>query len=313
MKISLEQAAKRLNSGHVIGVPTETVYGLAASIKFPEAIADIFRLKGRPANNPLIVHLACFEEIIVYAKQLPAHFQILAKAFWPGPLTLVLPVREHQIPSAATAGLSTAAFRIPDHNLTRTLLKATGPLVMPSANLSGKPSSTSATHVENDFGHDFSVLDGGECVKGVESTILYWDGLAWIVIRLGAIAPEDFLPFLGYTPKISEPTKSDQAIPLCPGQLYRHYSPKAKLLLCNKISNDLQGAIVGFSNRSYPKNCRLFILGNSQDPHCAAHELYAILRKLDSENIEQAFVDMDFPNYGLWLTLKERLQKAANP
>lgn len=314
MKVSLDQAVSLLNSGLVVAIPTETVYGLAASINFPEALEEIFRLKGRPSNNPLIVHLGTADDITLYARELPDDFAKLTTVFWPGPLTLVISVIEDTIPSIARAGLPTAAFRIPGLELTRDVLKRTGPLVMPSANLSGKPSATSAEHVEHDFGSGFSVLDGGECHRGVESTILCRDQSEWVVIRLGALPPEAFLPVLGYVPKVKEMENGEPSVPLCPGQLYRHYSPKAKLILSDNIpSTETAEAIIGFSDRSYPKNSRLFSLGTSTDPDSAAHELYAVLRNLDQEKIEQALVDMNFPNDGLWLTLKERLQKAANP
>lgn len=311
MKITVEDAISLLNSGRVIAMPTETVYGLAASILYPEAISEIFRLKGRPSNNPLIVHLGDASDITLYARDLPPKFDLLAKKFWPGPLTMVIPVKEDTIPSIARAGLPTAAFRIPNHNLAREVLINTGPLVMPSANLSGKPSATTAEHVEKDFGSGFSVLDGGDCENGVESTILCWDHEAWVVIRLGALAPEDFKSVLGYVPAVIEATREQQEKPLCPGQLYRHYAPKAKLILVESVSVSVVGAVVGFSDRTYPKGVKLFSLGSSQDSHVAAHELYSVLRRLDDENIDQAFVDMDFPDHGLWLTLRERLQKAA--
>lgn len=312
MKITLEQAATCLNSGLVVAVPTETVYGLAASLDFPHAIKEIFRLKGRPSNNPLIVHLASAEAISLYVKELPPNFSDLASTFWPGPLTLIISVIEETIPEVARAKLPTAAFRVPSHPLTRELLKKTGPLVMPSANLSGKPSATSAQHVENDFGSGFSVLDGGKCIKGLESTILCWDHGAWTVIRLGALAPEAFLPVLGYIPKVVGPTREQEDTPLCPGQLYRHYSPKAQLILMDKIPDSAQGAIIGFSDRVYPKDCGLFSLGHSNDPNSAAQKLYAVLRQLDVEGVDQAIVDMDFSHTGLWITLRERLQKASH-
>lgn len=311
MRIPVEDAITLLKSGRVIAMPTETVYGLAASIFFPEAIANIFHLKGRPSNNPLIVHLGSADEITLYARDLPPKFELLAEKFWPGPLTMVIPVIEDTIPSIARAGLPTAAFRIPDHALTREVLKNTGPLVMPSANLSGKPSATSAAHVESDFGSGFSVLDGGECQKGVESTILCWDDEAWVVIRLGALAPEDFAPVLGYAPFVVDSTMEQHEKPICPGQLYRHYAPKAKLVLVERIAADASGVIVGFGDRTYPEGTKLFSLGSSHDAQEAAHELYAVLRRLDDENVGQALVDMDFPSLGLWLTLRERLQKAA--
>jgi L-threonylcarbamoyladenylate synthase len=309
MKVTLEQAISLLNGGLVVAIPTETVYGLAASINFPKAIEEIFRLKGRPSNNPLIVHLASANNISLYVKELPKDFSKLAAAFWPGPLTLVLPVIEDTIPEIARAGLPTAAFRVPGHEITHDVLKGTGPLVMPSANISGKPSATSAEHVEHDFGSGFSVLDGGECKKGVESTILCFEQTEWVVVRLGAMPPETFLPVLGYTPKVKEVDGQDA--PICPGQLYRHYSPKAKLILSDNISNAKN--IVGFSDRTYPKNSRLFSLGRSDDPDTAAQLLYDVLRSLDREHIEEAVVDMNFPKSGLWMTLRERLQKAASP
>lgn len=312
MKVSEEEAISLLNSGLVVAIPTETVYGLAASINFPKTIEKIFHLKGRPSNNPLIVHLGSIDDISLYARELPKNFNKLAAAFWPGPLTLVIPVIEDTIPAIARAGLPTAAFRIPGLELTRKVLNNTGPLVMPSANLSGKPSATSAEHVEQDFGNGFSVLDGGECQKGVESTILCWDKTEWVVIRLGALPPEAFLPVLGYTPKVEERKKEDHSAPLCPGQLYRHYSPKAKLTLSEAIPSETNQAIVGFSDRSYPKNTLLFSLGKSDDPDSAAHELYSVLRNLDDAAIDHAFVDMSFPHHGLWQTLRERLQKAAS-
>lgn len=311
MKISLEMAASLLNSGRVIGVPTETVYGLAASINFPKAIEEIFRLKGRPSNNPLIVHISDSTEIDLYAKNLPPDFSRLAYAFWPGPLTMVIPVKEDAVPSIARAGLPTVAFRVPELNLTRQLLKLTGPLVMPSANLSGKPSATSARHVENDFGVGFSVLDGGDCDKGVESTILCWDKSAWVVARLGALAHDDFSKVLGYVPQIVNAPDKNHAKPLCPGQMYRHYSPKAELILAENIPSHTDHPVIGFTDRTYSSTGRFYALGASNDPHSAAHELYDILRRLDEESIATAYVDMDFPVTGLWITLRERLQKAA--
>jgi len=311
MRVTLEQACDLLKSGLVIAVPTETVYGLAASIDFPNAIQDIFRLKGRPADNPLIVHAASVEEVAEYVREKPPHFEKLASSFWPGPMTLILPVIEEEVPAVARAGLPTAAFRVPVHPLTLQLLQETGPLVMPSANLSGKPSATSAQHVEEDFGSGFSVLDGGSCQKGMESTILCWKGSEWVIIRLGALPPEAFFPVLGYLPQVNLGGNGQQERPLCPGQLYRHYAPNAKLTLLESIPQERQGVVIGFSDRTYPKGCRLYPLGSSKDPEAAAHQLYAVLRQLDADGIQEAMVDMNFPAQGLWLTLRERLQKAA--
>lgn len=310
MRISIERAAELLNAGKVIAVPTETVYGLAASLKHPQAISEIFTLKGRPSNNPLIVHLPTSEQLTNYAKVLPPNCLQLAQAFWPGPLTLVVPILPETIPSIARSNLSTAAFRVPEHPIAQELLKLTGPLVMPSANLSGRPSSTTPRHVEADFGKDFPVINGGECLRGLESTILVWLEEAWVIVRLGSLAPEAFVKVLGYAPKVIE--REGSTAPLCPGQMYRHYAPKAKLTLVKTIPIKAEGVVLGFDDRTYPKNLRLISMGDSKDPETAGQRLYAILRKLDDEEITEAWVDIDFPNKGLWLTLKERLLKASH-
>lgn len=307
MRISLQQASALLNQGKVVGVPTETVYGLAAGLSHPEAIKQVFFLKGRPAKNPLIIHIADAEHVLNYIKAAPTGYADLAAAFWPGPMTLVLPVKLEVVPAIVRAELATAAFRVPGHNLTLQLLELTGPLVMPSANLSGKPSSTCADHVEEDFGKEFPVLDGGVCHKGLESTILFFRENKWVVVRQGALAPEHFVSALGYVPEIIGAIHD--AAPLCPGQLYRHYAPKASLRLKGCPSEN--SVVIGFSDRVYPTGCRFLSLGNSNDSETAAQRLYAVLRQLDEEEIQEAWVDMQFADEGLWLTLKERLRKAA--
>lgn len=296
MRESLETIAKRLNRGEVAAVPTETVYGLAASLRFPQAIEQIYLLKKRPANNPLIIHIASREDLP------PAsNLDALIEAFWPGPLTLVLP--NDTISEKARAGLPTAAFRMPAHPLTRALIQLTGPLVMPSANLSGKPSATTPEHVEEDFGSDFPILDGGPVTHGVESTILCF-AQKWKIIRQGAISQEAFLPVLHYLPEIELPGNK----PLCPGQLYRHYAPKATLIpTCSPPS---ACTLVGYSDRTYD-SCRIYSLGPSNHPETIAQNLYTTLRQLDQDNIHEAYIDIDLPQIGLYRTILERLYKAC--
>lgn len=308
MKISLIEATQLLKNGCVAAVPTETVYGMAASLTQLSAIDQIFRLKGRPSNNPLIIHLASFYQLTEYVSVLPEGTERLAHSFWPGPLTLVLPCNLERVPSQVRAGLPTAAFRIPNHPLTLELLHAVGPLVMPSANLSGRPSATCRKHVETDFGQDFPVLDGGCCSVGVESTILYFGNGGWQVIRLGALPAEAFAPILGYVPDLA--IFSKERSPLCPGQFYRHYAPKAKLLLSEELGS-YSGIVLGFSGREYPVSCRVISLGSLDSSETVAENLYGVLRQLDQEHIETAWVDMDFPKQGLWLTIEERLRKAG--
>src|SRR3984957_7402842 len=223
MRISLANACHLLTTGHLVAVPTETVYGLAAPLFNPSSIDAIFTAKGRPKNNPLILHVPNQKAVMAYAQSFPKGFNELAEAFWPGSLTLILPIDPSKIPGNARANLPTAAFRVPNHPLALDLLREVGTLVMPSANLSGRPSSTCPEHVEADFGIDFPILDGGPCKQGLESTILIYQS-QWEIIRLGALEPEIFTEVLGYTPEIAGLDKMGN--PLCPGQLYRHYAPR---------------------------------------------------------------------------------------
>lgn len=310
MRISVAQAVQALRQGQVMAIPTETVYGLAASLSQPQAIRHIFALKKRPPANPLIIHISSIEQAVQLARCLPPKFHELADAFWPGPLTLIVPVQTEYVDEAVRAGLETAGFRMPNHPLALEVLKQTGPLVMPSANLSGRPSATDPEHVETDFGAAFPVLDGGSCQRGVESTILYYQEPCWVVVRLGSLGPDAFKHVLGYAPAIKGKEEGSQQ-PLCPGQLFRHYAPQAKLLLGGKEQIESVPCILGFAERQYEGNKRVMILGSLKNPEEVAHNLYRLLRQLDQENIQTAWVDMDFPGYGIWLTIAERLKRAG--
>ena len=310
MRVTLEKACELLKKGQVVAIPTETVYGLAASLSCSEAIDHIFTLKGRPADNPLIIHGADSTQVEYYTKNVPEGFEALAATFWPGPMTLVLPAVTEWVPSTVRANLDTVAFRIPSHPLTLQVLAEVGPLVMPSANISGRPSATCPEHVENDFGEDFPVLDGGICHCGVESTILVYQTGHWNIVRLGALSPDTFETILGYVPHTEE-LGEDSLHPICPGQFYRHYAPSAVLILDPSINPASIGFVVGFGDRNYPPSCRVFSLGASTDPEQAAKNLYQVLRNLDRQGIKEAWVDMNFPQYGLWETVGERLRKAS--
>jgi len=305
MRVSLEEAHRLLLSGHVVALPTETVYGLAASIERPGAVDQIFSLKGRPSNNPLIIHGSSAEQIAPYLKGLPEDFSILARTFWPGPLTLVLEVLTDLIPEKVRAGLPTAGFRIPEHSLTRALTEWVGPLVMPSANRSGSPSSTCVEHVEEDFGPNLPVLDGGVCAHGLESTIMTFREGGWKIIRKGAIPAEAFLSVLGYLPEYYQSDK-----PICPGQMYRHYAPKADLTLCSN-EKECSGVVLGYTERHYLLAERVIEIGSILHPEEVAENLYRVLRQLDQENIKKASIDINIPSTGIWATIQERLMRAA--
>ncbi|MBA2369859.1 MAG: threonylcarbamoyl-AMP synthase [Candidatus Protochlamydia sp.] len=306
MRISVPSAIAQLKGGRVVALPTETVYGLAASLSQPKAIEEIFKLKGRPLGNPLIIHVSSLSDIEYYARKIPPRFNELALAFWPGPLTLIVPIQPDLVPPLVRAHLPTAGFRMPRHPMTLEVIEASGPLVMPSANLSGKPSATSYEHVETDFGKNFPVLDGGSCSQGLESTILYYEESRWMIGRLGAIAAEEFESILGYVPALFKAEK-----PICPGQFFRHYAPKAKLFLGDRSKLNEVSFVLGFTERHYPPDKKVLFMGSIFKAEEVAEHLYQVLRQLDVEGASEAWVDMDFPREGLWMTVEERLVKAG--
>lgn len=221
---ALDRAVCLLLEGELVAFPTETVYGLGALATAADAVARVFVAKGRPSDNPLIVHLASPREIDLYARPGPVVSE-LAAAFMPGPLTLVLPSRQ-SIPAIVRAGLPSVALRIPDHPLALELLERTGPLVAPSANRSGRPSPTRASHVVDDLdGRIAAVLDGGSCRVGIESTVLDLCSRTPRILRPGTISAADIAAVIGPV-ATADPRSGDQsAAPPAPGMKYRHYAP----------------------------------------------------------------------------------------
>lgn len=305
MRIDSRQAIRTLLSGGVVALPTETVYGLAASLRFPEAIKKVFTLKGRPSDNPLIIHIGEVDQLSLYVNAFPPQFEKLAQTFWPGPLTIVLEADQRKVPEIVRAGLSTVAIRVPDHEETRKILMETGALVMPSANISGRPSSTTAQHVIDDFGEALPVVEGGSCQQGLESTILIYLDSKWVIARQGSVTADAIAEVIGYSPVIGGAVSK----PICPGQLYKHYSPKA---LLKPLKEGVNGVVVGFSDRKYPNSTGVYTLGRLSEPQKVAENLYAILRKLDADNVPIAYIDWNFPDKGLWTTIRERLRKASH-
>lgn len=313
MRISHTEAVELLKNDQVIGLPTETVYGLAGRAESPIAIQKIYKLKNRPHQNPLIVHIASLESLQPFLLESIETLPKLASLFWPGPLTLVVPVKPHTIPSMARGGLPTAAFRVPLLESTRNLIRETGPLVAPSANISGKPSATKPEHIENDFGIDFPVLETDEIAAhfGLESTILIYHEGKWVAGRLGAIPLARFESVLGYIPSISNVNA-----PLCPGQLFRHYAPDAAITLSEsgwvESSDDLFDIVVGFPERAYVGAKTVIHWGSESNPDLCAQELYAILRELDMQKEAKVFWDIRFNGSGDWDTILDRLKKASS-
>ncbi|OGN61693.1 MAG: threonylcarbamoyl-AMP synthase [Chlamydiae bacterium RIFCSPHIGHO2_12_FULL_49_11] len=301
MKISIEEAISRLRSNEVVAVPTETVYGLAACPDSDVAVSAVFTLKKRPQDNPLIVHIADQEDISRFSSATPP--QALLSRFWPGPLTLVLPAIKDAVSSRVRAGLSTVALRVPAHQDTLSILRATGPLVAPSANISGRPSATTAEEVEEDFGSAIGVVDGGKTVLGIESTIIgYFDG-NWCLLRAGMILPEELASVFGYIPA---PYRGENIV--SPGRHHRHYSPRATLQVGGFPPSD--AAILGFENRLYPTG-NVVILGPVTSPSLLLHHFYSSLRKTDRLGYTKVWIDTDFPEGGLFTLLRDRIYRAA--
>jgi len=263
----IDRAAKLIRKGELVAFPTETVYGLGASIFQPEAIQKIFRVKGRPQDNPLIAHIAHLNQIPLLAKEIPKDVERLVSLFFPGPLTLVLEKRK-EVPPIVSGGGSTIALRMPKHPVALALIAEVGdPLVAPSANLSGRPSSTEFSHVWEDFeGKISAIIDGGPCTIGLESTVLSLVDKEPQLLRPGAITREQLEEALGKKIEVPDPDSFEK--PPSPGMKYKHYAPRAKVLLFSD-----REAIEVYVQR-YP-----FAFRQVVEP--TADNLYASLRKAD--------------------------------
>lgn len=223
MIVSVQKAAKLIRSGDVVGLPTETVYGLAADASNVMAVQKIFDLKQRPADNPLIVHISDQNQATLLAETDSEDFMRLVKAFWPGPLTLVLP-KKPQVLDVITAGLQTVALRMPDHPKALSVIGKAGPVAAPSANRSGRPSPTRVKHVEDDFSNSFPVVDGGTCNIGIESTVLDLSGNAPAILRPGKVTAGQIEKVLGKKVHLESSGEQKRR---SPGTRYSHYKPEA--------------------------------------------------------------------------------------
>ncbi len=313
MRVGIEEAACFLENSTPVAIPTETVWGLAARVNDEKGINRIYELKGRPLNNPLIIHINAFSQLFENLSSIPPNLSDLIEAFWPGSLTLVVPIIEEKILPIVRSGLKTAAFRMPKHPLTQALIDRTGPLVAPSANLSGAPSATTMQHIEADFGDSFPILSSEDSPKGIESTILIWSDPVWRIGRLGAIDIDALQDILHYSPLLHRPQEDR---PLCPGQLYRHYAPSAKLTLSKgswqPSLSDHYDAVLGFSDRTYPDAKIVVSLGSIMDPCAIAKNLYNALRSLDDRGLHHVFVDFEIPHASGYLAIIDRLTKASS-
>lgn len=306
-------AARSIRRGGVVAIPTETVYGMAANALDETAVRRVFEIKGRPALDPLIVHIADAARLTDIAASVPAIAQTLAAAFWPGPLTLVLP-KKPCIPDSVTAGLDTVAIRVPVHPITRQIIRESGgPVAAPSANRFGAISPTCAGHVFSQFGTELTgIVDGGPCAVGVESTILgFWENRVWL-LRPGGIPLEAIEKIAGPV-GIYHPTGPSDI--RAPGTLPRHYAPATPLILLNAEDtvtlSSRTGQIV-FGPDAPAVGEYLENLSPTGNPEEAATRLYAALRRLDAAGLER-IIARRLPEAGLGRTINDRLQRAATP
>lgn len=301
MRLSVPEAVARLKIGDVVAIPTDTVYGLAALMEYPEAVDKIFSLKKRPNTNPLIILVAGIHDVYRYVGQVPPGFQALTEAFWPGALTLVVEVDVTKVPSVVRAGGTTTGFRHQGHRLTQEVLEIAGPVVAPSANLSGGPSATRPEHVEHDFGEAFPVLDGGVCDKGFESTVIAYKEGAWRVVRPGVVTADELQKVLGYPVTTTAPVVA--GLP--------KYVPKVKLHLGVGEYDGSIPHVLGFSGRKYENAKDVVILGDVADEDAVLGNFHAALRALDAKGAHDAWVDISFPTNGKLALLQQWLRHIA--
>ena len=319
-------AARLIRQGGLVGFPTETVYGLGADALNTQAVLSIFAAKGRPADNPLIVHIAHFEEMepLCYINDMARK---LADAFWPGPLTMILPKKEI-VPAAVTAGLDSVAIRMPSHPVARALIQESGcPIAAPSGNRSGRPSPTLAAHMMEDMNGIIPlILDGGACDVGVESTVASLTGDTAVVLRPRGVTPEMIAAVLGecqVADSVMRPLKEGEIAP-SPGMKHKHYAPKARMTLYEGGAAAVSARIMAEYD-ALPSGERGLILAAAShlrlygdrntadlgaDEWAAAHNIFAVLRQADADGVTRVFSE-SWPESGVGLAVMNRMARAA--
>ncbi|MFY9197793.1 MAG: L-threonylcarbamoyladenylate synthase [Acutalibacteraceae bacterium] len=319
----ISRAGEILKNGGVVGIPTETVYGLAANALDENAVAKIFRAKGRPSDNPLIVHIADFDDIYKLASDVPKEAVLLANKFWPGPLTIILKSLDI-VPKSVSAGLGTVAIRMPSHEVARQIIRSAGvPLAAPSANLSGTPSPTTAQHVMDDLnGRIDAVVDGGVCSVGLESTVITLCTSPPRLLRPGKITPNELSCVIGEIEiDNSVLDKLDNNVsPSSPGMKYKHYSPKANVIIIRGelknfidfVSLHKKSGVMALcfdgeeNNMPVPSLC----FGQKSNAQEQAHNLFNALREIDSLGASTVYVRSPKSD-GIGLAVFNRLLRAA--
>lgn len=323
-ELAIQQAAELLQKGELVGLPTETVYGLAANAYADSAVAKIFRAKGRPQDNPLIVHIAKLGQLADVANDIPPAAYRLAQAFWPGPLTIILPKGE-KIASSVSAGLDTVAVRMPSHPVAKKVLEACGlPLAAPSANLSGAPSPTEAAYVLADMkGKIPLILDGGSCTVGVESTVISLTGGQPVLLRPGLITPEQLEQTLNCKIALSTAILDKLEVgekAQSPGMKYKHYAPKANVIIveggrdayCSFVNTKKAEGVMAlcFTEDEPLLDVPVVLYGRGEDAPAQARLLFTALRELDEAKAVTVYAHAP-KKEGVALAVYNRLLRAA--
>jgi L-threonylcarbamoyladenylate synthase len=316
---SIILAGEIIRRGGLVAFPTETVYGLGASAVDPVAINQVFSAKGRPSDNPLIVHIAEHAQLDEVACSIPDSAYRLTELFWPGPLSLVLQRRTAVIPDEVRAGLTTVAVRMPNNKVALDLIRSAAvPIAAPSANRSGRPSPTAYWHVLEDLtGRIDAVVRSSTCSIGLESTVLDLTGLHPVILRPGGISREELEKVLG-CPVLLASQKKDSAAPASPGMKYRHYSPRAPLILIAGPQSRRRLLIEAIAESSRRRGLSVGLLGSAIDgalpdylsPEEIAFHLYDVLRQMDQRGVNLILAE-ETESKGLGLAVMNRLRKAA--
>lgn len=319
----ISRAAEILKDGGIVAIPTETVYGLAANAYNVEAIKKVFEAKGRPSDNPLIVHISDMASIKDIVSEFPESAERLAKNFWPGPLTMILP-RNALIPDEVTGGMDSVAVRYPSHTVAQKIISEAGvPLVAPSANISGSPSPTKFEHVVKDLsGKVDAIVDGGDCDIGLESTVISLLDDVPKILRPGKITPEDIIKVLGKVEvdkAVINGLKGDQKA-LSPGMKYKHYSPKTPVEMIMGNSEEYTNFVNSKKGENIMALCfdedieklevTYISYGSIKNTESQAHKLFDILRKVDDLKCEKIYAHYAEKD-GLSLAVYNRLVRAA--
>lgn len=305
----LDKYISLLKEDEVVAFPTETVYGLGADARSPSAVRKVFELKGRPADNPLIVHVSSIEMAESFAKEIPEDARKLMERFWPGPLTLIFP-KKRNVLDILTAGLPTVAIRWPQHPLSQELIARAGPLVAPSANSSGKPSPTKPEHIWEDLGEDFPIVEAGETDIGLESTVLDVSQEPYQIYRPGAVSREQIEEVLGREVVIAK--SSAEVTTKSPGTKYTHYAPEAEVKWLEGHPNSPDTLYL--LHTRMPELETENIVQYEGDYRRMAHELYDRFRQADREGYSAISIEpfTDTPENKLIPALTNRIEKALS-